>query len=900
MAPPPAKRLRRLVVLSSEDDEDSPLPAEKAREGKPTKDAEAKTTSKQTNGNGTMKPSLPSNSRTKPTGSSSKLKPSTVTLSSPDPSPKKPTGKSKLTAKPAAEKQPSKLISSFFGGANQSQLLNSQTQAKKETPRVETPEIEDEEEDLIEDDSPIDDMDEPRGLQDTTKFVLDRRKAAFASTQSVPASRQTQKLPAASQRFKIAGSATSKSKDTPNAVGPAPKVTDSKPWAERFGPSNLEELAVHKKKVADVRSWLENALQGRDRKRLLILRGPSGAGKTATISTLAKAMDLELSEWRNPVGSEYSSEGYLSMSAQFEEFLGRSSKFGALPLRGNIGNEHTVSSPATTTNGGFTRRKTILLEEFPNTFLSTSSALRSFRSSILEYLAMNTPSMGTLFSRPGLAENATPVVMIITETRLTTTTAASDSFTTHRLLGAQILSHPGVSIIDFNPVASTYLTKALDLVVQKEARQSGRRRIPGPSALKRLGEVGDVRSAIGSLEFLCLRGEDGDDWGGRVASRAKKGANASSVLTKMEKESLEMVTRRESSLGLFHAVGKVVYNKRDDFKPQAQGPDTDALPQPPDHMPDHIRPRISQVSVDQLIDETGTDTSTFVAALHENYVLSCEGSHFPDTLNGCLDALSSSDLLSSPRGGRFGSSSDFGGRSFQGASSDFLRQDDICFQLAVRGLLFALPDPVMRHAHPVAGKSGGKNDTYKMFYPTSVRLSRQTEEIEGLIEGWRERLRARVKNLGHAGRQFAATLRSKGPKPDPTRLAEQDTPDESARTSLNCTKSELLLERLPYITKIEQRNPTSSHLSDLEKITQFHGIGAPNEEISDEENIDERAPATEWTTDRPADGKPGSLISNTGIKGALEQGGKDANMPVLPVEDEVGKLYLSDDDIEDD
>lgn len=76
-------------------------------------------------------------------------------------------------------------------------------------------------------------------------------------------------------------------------------------------------------------------------------------------------------------------------------------------------------------------------------------------------------------------------------------------------------------------------------------------------------------------------------------------------------------------------MGKVVYNKRDDFKPQAQGPDTDALPQPPDHMPDHIRPRISQVSVDQLIDETGTDTSTFVAALHENYVLSCEGSHFP-------------------------------------------------------------------------------------------------------------------------------------------------------------------------------------------------------------------------------------------------------------------------------
>ena len=218
----------------------------------------------------------------------------------------------------------------------------------------------------------------------------------------------------------------------------------------------------------------------------------------------------------------------------------------------------------------------------------------------------------------------------------------------------------------------------------------------------------------------------------------------------------------------------------------------------------------------------------------------------------------------------------------------------------MRGLLFALPDPVKRHAHPVAGKSGGKNDTYKMFYPTSARLSRQMEEIEGLIDGWREKLRAGVKPWGHAGRQFAATLQSKGPKPDPTRLAGQDTPDEPTRTSLNCTKSELLLERLPHITKIEQRNCVSSHLSDLEKITQFHGIGAPNEEISDEETIDESAPATEWTTDRPANGKPRRLSARTGIKGALEQGGKDANTPVLPVEDEVGKLYLSDDDIEDD
>lgn len=40
----------------------------------------------------------------------------------------------------------------------------------------------------------------------------------------------------------------------------------SRPWAERFAPTSLEELSVHKKKVTDVQSWLSAVLQGRDRR----------------------------------------------------------------------------------------------------------------------------------------------------------------------------------------------------------------------------------------------------------------------------------------------------------------------------------------------------------------------------------------------------------------------------------------------------------------------------------------------------------------------------------------------------------------------------------------------------------------------------------------------------------
>lgn len=594
------------------------------------------------------------------------------------------------------------------------------------------------------------------------------------------------------------------------------------------------------------------------------------------------------------MGSEISSDGYLSMSARFEDFLGRSGRFGGLEMSDSTGESRDLPIPASHSQSA--RKKIILLEEFPNTFSTTSSSLRSFRSVILEYLVTCTPQSGYTL-REGHIRNVTPLVMVITETRQTTTTAASDSFTAHRLLGSDIMSHPGVGVIDFNPMAATLLTKALDIVIQKEARQSGRRRIPGSSVLKQLSEVGDVRSAIGSLEFLCVRGEDGDDWGGRVASRARKGASAPSAITKLEKESLEMVTQRESSLGIFHAVGKVVYNKRDQV-----GAAQETLVQPPKHLSDHVRHGASQVSVDRLIDEISTDTETFIAALHENYVLSCEGTSFIDNINGCLDALSVSDMLGSLLGGRFGSGRERGGRSFHGTASDSLRQDEICFQLAVRGLLFSLPDPVKRSAHPVAGKTGGKNDSYKMFFPTSMRLTRRMEEIDHLIGRWTDQFRfgSALHPAGNCRHKIAGTIDNGQEAASCAAQRSSWHTDqvevEAIRTSLNCTKAELILERLPFMSKIGQRTTAPPRLSELNTITHFHGINALVCEESDEEDANVVAPVARWTTDTPADMEIERSVPAQLVVG---QAGKESKTPLLPVEEAVDKMYLSDDDIED-
>lgn len=675
---------------------------------------------------------------------------------------------------------------------------------------------------------------------------------------------------------------------------------DMRPWAERFAPTNLDELAVHKKKITDVRAWLEDVMNGRLRQRLLILKGAAGTGKTTTVQILADAMSYNILEWRNPVGSIATSDGYQSMAAQFEEFMGRGGKFGQL----DVFSENGKVVSKTETKPLDRRKHIILIEEFPNTFTRSSTALQSFRSTLVQFLASNTPPLSMAVNNTMRDETITPVVMIISETLLTTTSASADSFTAHRLLGPEILQHPGVGIIEFNAIAPTLLAKGLEIVVQKESRKSGRRKMPGPQVLKRLGEIGDIRSAIGSLEFMCLRGDLDGDWGAKVAFGKTKKSSTDVALTSMEVESLELITRREASLGIFHAVGKVVYNKREE---QAAG----GVENLPEFLSLNSRPKRSEVSVDELIDEIGTDTQTFVAALHENYLLSCDASPTSidysslDHVNGCIDALSDSDLLCPSWDGSINSTGFGGGTGGRGTGGDVLRQDELSFQIAVRGLLFSLPYPVKRKAPAAGGLRTGKGgDAFKMFYPTSLKLWRMREEIESMIDLWATRLMKGEDE--HLSAVTAGAAKFARPKPGTveswrssrntalpgSKKRHEDNPAPLMAIGSSARK-EMLLERLPYMVNIARalKKPSSAlAIRDMEKVTSFHGIGGSSEEM--DEGDDTGVVGEEWATDKPIEG-----ISPKKKALVIRERGVIASLPLQQAEQ---KLVLSDDDIEDD
>lgn len=872
MSKPRAAR-KKPVVVSSDSDEGIPHPP-------PAKRPKRGTLLSLNNGARASDDTNSSQTRTRRAASP---KPSTSTT-------KKPPARS-----PAKSRVASKPITSFFGAAPK-------LQSAQPTPSPEKPSA----------DAPIDSFDDIFDSSDGDSGKT--RSTTLPMRKGKPVVAETQHNLKPKKRFLRTVSGGSGSRTTPTP-SPAPVIdtVDRRPWNEKYGPVSLEELAVHKRKVSDVRAWLADVFSGKQRKRLLLLKGPAGSGKTTTISLLSKEMGFHIHEWRNPTSTATSSDGgFVSATAQFEDFVGRTGTFGSLTFDEPATSAQQRPSALNTTR----ENQLILVEEFPNTFARTSSVVQSFRSSVLNYLAAATPSATTFFSRKSEADNVTPIVMVVSETLLSTNTAAADSFTAHRLLGPEILTHPGVTVIEFNPIASTFMTKALDLIIIKEARMSDRKKTVGPQVIQRLTELGDIRSAVSSLEFVCLRGDDADGWGAKVNLTKRKGPKEKDTpMTKMEQDSLEMVTQRESTLGIFHAVGRVVYNKRHPEDPKLP------IAQPPNFFPERRRPKASEVNLESLIDELGTDTHTFIAALHENYALSCDAGDSEETLdciNGSIDALSDADLLSPDRFGTSG----FGQRNFSGTSADKLRQDEMSFQASVRGLLYSLPSPVKRMAPPPgvmgakpkgagAASGAGKGSAYVMYYPSSLRIWKQQEEIGGLLELWISRAQRGELFSTHcalsksvpAATGSVDTWRRNTSFTASERASSQNKGDEGTSAPVllgsgGSARYEMLLERLPYLSVILRKRSsasgsTSAAIRDIRKITMFTGssLDASPEDDDAEENED--GEQEQWATDKPTYDTPRK-------KRSVKINPKDDDVESAIPGDTGGKdLVLSDDDIED-
>ena len=253
MAPPPAKRQRKVVVSSSEDDEDEPT--DELRRGD---DSRCKTRKTSHQDQATQNHKI----QVLPTRLRSKTKPVTKT---PPFAPVQSTTQllpKKATRKPNGNRKDpgsSSLDTYFSAGSNLQAVKSASSQNSKVGSAIE-------EEDFIEDDS----LDEELQKLPLSHKTFNTQAPSRPDILTQKSSSKTLLL--GSQVFRKLGNGIENSQKRKKE---AVKLSedDTRPWADRYGPLSLEELAVHKKKVADVRDWLYNVFQGRSEK----VRGSSAS-----------------------------------------------------------------------------------------------------------------------------------------------------------------------------------------------------------------------------------------------------------------------------------------------------------------------------------------------------------------------------------------------------------------------------------------------------------------------------------------------------------------------------------------------------------------------------------------------------------------------------------------------
>jgi len=356
---------------------------------------------------------------------------------------------------------------------------------------------------------------------------------------------------------------------------------DTELWSMKHRPKAANDLAVHPKKVEEVRRWLKMALSSSPKSsKVLLLTGPSGCGKTATLRVLCEVeLKAEVQEWHNPTTIYDEGLPYEPQTEAFKRFISRAIMYKALI-------------------GGGSGHKVVLIEELP-AFVSKDPTL-----------------LHEAVERFSRRRSAWPLVIIHSES-----SSQKKSMDSKKLFPPDVLAK--VTSIAFNPVASTNLVKALSAIAMIESSYGVRSfKIPDKSAMTSLAASvnGDVRAAVNALQFACLNNLSSDysqcfnasEAATKNSSQNKKRKTATAAPLAAASEASSSVGEKDSSFDLFHAMGKVLYCKRH----QDSNPEPFRLAA---HKANKARKPLQSNPV-QVLEKNPIGTDAFACFLHQNYL----------------------------------------------------------------------------------------------------------------------------------------------------------------------------------------------------------------------------------------------------------------------------------------
>ncbi|MBW0471423.1 hypothetical protein O181_011138 [Austropuccinia psidii MF-1] len=472
-------------------------------------------------------------------------------------------------------------------------------------------------------------------------------------------------------------------------------------WSNIYRPIHSSQLAVHPKKLELIQSWLNDALKGssniRNYRRILVLGGPAGSGKSTIIHTLSQNLP-NLST--NP--SYYSSQSKTEPSSQAAgyEILEWSnsgiesdhSKLTAFPLwlkRASFSptlsfsndnqdfNHSTLTGCKKKTNNS----KLLLVDDLPN--LSHGETLRMFCDALRYHLNSpqnSTPPLVVLISDTTVrhGENGLGDVLAGHQTRVFHSGRNSNlddrGISTHIILPSDILQHPACCYVKLNAVSKALMRKLLNAVVDKIPYLKTWK--PSQKHIEMIIQAsgGDIRAALNNLQLL----HSNSDLALSLSQQKKN-----TLSEKAPGCSQSFLTYRDDSLAIFHSLGKVLFNKRwgDDLVDDSK--DKRLRLPTPDDVPPFLQTfsrKQLKTDVDGLYSEMSVPVDRLIPYLHENYV---PFTNQVEETSQVVEYLSLTDSTASLNHTGWA----------RGPLSEFYQ-----FQICIRGILLALPSPVSRRS----------------------------------------------------------------------------------------------------------------------------------------------------------------------------------------------------------
>jgi len=359
-------------------------------------------------------------------------------------------------------------------------------------------------------------------------------------------------------------------------------------WPEKYHPRSSAEIVVPKKKAEGMIDFLERQSSKTSKPSVLFLIGPSGCGKSSAFVTLAREKHFSVLEWKPPAPKVYNEnvsitndnrfddgDSYASKIDDFVNFLNRSTKYNSIST--------TVKLESGNKRSGGT---VILIRDVPTVAQGDERGRSKFVAAIeglvstsaknrIPVVFSSSSDIGEgdplSFANESKSSDGLKLVRRIIHEKLERMTAQNRHDISEYLVEIKLnpctkkaLEDAAKRVIDLE-----FSSKTTDDVFIKSLFKDDdfdrlssikSKMLEGVAALV-LECNGDVRSLVFSLQLFYSR-IVGDIYSEKDKTAEKRAKKRSRNDASIDDDYDDRERKKESSISLFHALGKFLYAKR--------------------------------------------------------------------------------------------------------------------------------------------------------------------------------------------------------------------------------------------------------------------------------------------------------------------------------------------------